>query len=276
MGVITSGTVVYATDDAGSAGGSGNETKIIGGHESTENYSFVSSLQYERDGNPDSHRCSGSLVDSDWVILAAHCVTEKGENGDPYKVMDPKLFHLRVGSLDRTSGGSVANAKAIKVHPDYKWLEDSTGDGHDMALVQLDKNVSQKPVAMADALPKADTKVREMGWGYTKASDSDPSQLPKKLHELDSKVLDPKTPTCVSEGEDGDAWGIREGDFCVDNPGGDSGTCGGDSGGPAVAKVSDRWQLLGLNSRALGDCAVTKDIFTGIGSHSDWISSVTG
>ncbi|MBL1096665.1 trypsin-like serine protease [Streptomyces sp. 205] len=71
----------------------------------------------------------------------------------------------------------------------------------------------------------------------------------------------------MSNQTDGDAWGIREGDFRTDNPGGKAGTCGGDSGAPALAKADGRWRLAGVTSRAVGDCASTPDIYPSVAEH---------
>ncbi|WP_326809557.1 S1 family peptidase [Streptomyces sp. NBC_01775] len=272
-GVIgaTGATAAYAGESTGAAKGSGDsgyETKIIGGKESTEKYPFVVSLQKERDGNPNSHACGGTLIAPDWVATAAHCVSAE-------KVYDPKLYHVRVGSLDRTQGGTVVGVKQFKVNPGWTYHEDRAS-GQDIALIQLSEKVKQKPAALAATTPAAGDTVKATGWGYTKATDNNPAQLPVKHQEIDLPVLAPDTPKCVSNPEDGDAWGIAEGDFCTDNPGGNAGTCGGDSGAAALTKAAGRWQLAGITSRSVGDCATTPDIYTSAAEQRDWIKSVIG
>ncbi|WP_326690806.1 MULTISPECIES: serine protease [unclassified Streptomyces] len=272
-GVIgaTGATAAYAGESTGAAKGSGDsgyETKIIGGKESTEKYPFVVSLQKERDGNPNSHACGGTLIAPDWVATAAHCVSAE-------KVYDPKLYHVRVGSLDRTQGGTVVGVKQFKVNPGWTYHEDRAS-GQDIALIQLSEKVKQKPAALAATTPAAGDTIKATGWGYTKATDNNPAQLPVKHQEIDLPVLAPDTPKCVSNPEDGDAWGIAEGDFCTDNPGGNAGTCGGDSGAAALTKAAGRWQLAGITSRSVGDCATTPDIYTSAAEQRDWIKSVIG
>ncbi|NSC21343.1 serine protease [Streptomyces albus subsp. chlorinus] len=265
----TTGTAAHAAPASGTSGDSGYQTKIIGGHESTEQYSFVVSLQKQRGDDPDGHSCGGTLVSAGWVLTAGHCVTTTAG------VNDPKLYHVRVGSLDRTRGGEVAGVKKIVVHPGYTYADDR-GSAHDLALLQLSSKVSKKPAPLASRTPAAGETVRATGWGYTKATGNDPSQLPVMHREVDLPVLAPDTPKCASNETDGDAWGIREGDFCTDNPGGNAGTCGGDSGAPALSKVHGRWQLAGVTSRSVGDCASTPDIYPSVAEHRGWIRGTIG
>ncbi|SPT51665.1 Trypsin [Actinomadura madurae] len=250
--------------------------KIIGGTPADQTYPFMASLQYERDGNPNSHRCGGGLIDEEWVVTAAHCVTTAGTGGAPYTVMDPALFHLRVGSNDRTKGGSVAKLKEIVVHPDYQALDDRS-EGKDIALLHLDAAVPQATVPQATSIPAQGTPVRQIGWGYTSTSAGDPSQLPVQLQQLDTKVIAPSTEKCRVDADGDDAWGIRDNDICTDNPEGVRGPCGGDSGSPLLTKVKGRWVIQGVDSRGVGDvCGETPDIYTSIGHYHGWIAGVIG
>ncbi|MFD8865280.1 S1 family peptidase [Streptomyces sp. NPDC059590] len=279
--VLAAALSVGALAGAGAAQADENPStptpRIIGGHDATENYSFIVSLQKERNGDPDGHRCTGALIRKDWVVTAAHCVTEPGTGSDPYTVMDPALFHVRVGSNDRTTGGTVAKIKKIEVDPGYKWLDDRS-EGYDVALLQLDTAVTNKPVALAPTSTKEGTAVRQLGWGYTSTADvGDVSKLPVKLQELDTTVLNPAAEECRVDAGGDDAWGIREGDVCTDNPQDTYGPCNGDSGSPLLRKVNGRWQIVGVDSRGIGEvCGSTPDIYTDLHYHRSWLTSVIG
>lgn len=263
-----------ANADQPTPGGDVSPT-IIGGDPADQTYSFMVSLQEDRNGDPNTHSCGGSLVAEDWVLTAAHCVAEPGEGSDPYKVKDPDLFHVRVGTKDRTAGGTVAKVKAIEIAPGYEMPADGS-EGKDIALLELDEAVPQQPVKRAAKGTPEGTEVRTIGWGYTSNDHSDPSQLPKGLRQIDSTVLDPTTKECKVDADGDDSWGFREGDICIDNPDETRGPCGGDSGSPLVSKVGDGWQLVGVDSRSLADnCGESPEIYTETSNFQDWIDKVT-
>lgn len=279
VAVAAGAGVVHASEGTAGAGtrgtattgaGTGVHEDIIGGEKAGAAYPSAVSLQKKRGADPDAHHCGGTLIRADWVVTAAHCVAKT-------EAADPKSFHIRVGSADRTSGGTVARAKRFVVHPRWTYHKDRE-TGNDIALIQLAEKVPQKPAALAAKTPAAGRFVRAVGWGYTRASDDDPKQLPTRLRKIDLKVLKPSTGKCVKNKQDGSAWGIRKGDFCTNNPGGKGGTCGGDSGASALTRTkgADRWRLAGVTSRSVGGCGTTPDIFTSVPAHRGWIAGVVG
>lgn len=244
---------VLAGASAAQAAGDVTPT-IVGGKPASEPYPFVASLQYTKNGVPNSHRCGTTLIARTWVVTAAHCVT----NAD-YTPMPADMFHIAIGNPDRDLGEHIG-VSAVVVHPDYGQGKENNAD---IALLELDRAATQRPANIGYVGVGDD--VRMVGWGRTVADD--PASLPTYLQELDSTRL--ANSRCVA----GDEWDITVGDICVDIPGGNTGPCYGDSGSPVLAKDGrGRWEILGVVSRGPGTgCLNGPEVYTSTHFYEDWI-----
>ncbi|MFB9907278.1 S1 family peptidase [Allokutzneria oryzae] len=217
-------------------------TMIVGGTNATQTYSFMVSLQNTSGG----HFCGGSLIKANWVVTAKHCVTGK----------TPSSIRARIGTTNRTSGGSYVAAAAIHTHPSY-----------DMALVRLASSVTQAPIRIAASSGAVGTATRIIGWGQTCASPGG-CGAPVTLQQLDTSI--------VADGSCGGIYGSVE--ICTSNPGGTAGACYGDSGGPQIKMVGGQWELIGATSRSGGGsvCAVRPSIYEDVPAFRSWISGIAG
>ncbi len=218
--------------------------KIVGGSITTIPQPWVASLQ--QNGR---HGCGGSLIAPQWVVTAAHCVSG-----------GPSPSHVRLGSLNRSSGGQLIAIAQTYVHPGYNG---NVNGGNDIALLRLQTAVSGiSPIAIAGSSPAAGTAVRLYGWGQTtppRGGDGGSEQL----KELDTQVIAP-----------GNCANYTTGDLCI--RGTTSATaCYGDSGGPALVNGA----LVGATSRAGGNdstCGRTNALYTDIVYFRNWINQTMG
>jgi secreted trypsin-like serine protease len=214
---------------------------IVGGHNATQVYSWMVSLQ-----SNGSHFCGGTLVKANWVVTAKHCV--QGSSASSITV--------RVGTTNRTSGGSTARGSRIITHPSA-----------DLALLQLATSVSQTPAPVSTTSGPVGTATRIIGWGQTCPIRSG-CGAPVNLQELDTSIV-----------ADSRCSGINAAsEICTNNTDGNKGACYGDSGGPQVKSVNGRWELIGATSRSGGGatCATAPSIYVDVAYYRSWVSTNVG
>lgn len=227
-------------------------TLIVGGGNATEHYDWMASLQ--RHGQ---HSCGASLIASQWVLTAAHCVQD-AQPGD---------LGLRIGSPDRTKGGTQTGVSQIVVHPNYA----TKNPNGDLAVLKLSEPVSNTPVSIADSSGKAGASSRIIGWGLT-CPMRGCGQPPEQLQQLDTQVMSDQL--CSLSSIDGKTEICTGSKQLVG-----SNACFGDSGGPQMIGTPGHWQLTGITSR-LGSpvpvCGTAPSVYTDATAYVDWIKKTTG
>ncbi|WP_443677164.1 S1 family peptidase [Micromonospora trifolii] len=205
---------------------------VVGGRPASENYPFMVYVS----------GCTGTLIKGNWAVTAKHCSTPSS---------------VRVGSTNRSSGGTVVRVTRAVNHPSV-----------DVKLLQLASSVTYAPAPIPSTSGAVGTATRIIGWGQTCAPRGCGS-APAVANELDTSIV-----------ADSRCSGINGPyEICTNNTNGNSGACYGDSGGPQVRRVNGVWNLIGATSRAGNNnstCATGPSIYVDLPSIRSWISTQVG
>lgn len=176
--------------------------------------------------------CTSTIISANWILTAKHCVTGGG-------------LSFRIGSLDQTTGGTMANGVQTQTHPSA-----------DLALVRLDRSVSATYAQLGQpGSVNVGQSVQVYGWGATSQCGSEINCQSQRL-----KVANVTVTGGCRDAYQGQAICARRGNGI---------TAGGDSGGPmmangiqvGVASTSDRQ---------------TTTAYTNVTSYRSWIQSIAG
>ncbi len=223
--------------------------KIIGGHEVSANDPVAATTVLVTDGE---FVCTGSIIDKDLVITAAHCV---------YGNSASKLFVVFARSMDAMKVSDAHRIYGYKMAPGYS--NDGVGkDQHDIALIRF-KGAIPAGYKTATLLPTTDSlskgqPVLLAGYGV---SDDDQRNGAGTLRKVEVTVNDPN-------------FGTTE--VTLDQSHG-RGACHGDSGGPAFVESNGSLLLWGVTNRSypddVGDTCKVGVIYTRITAYNSFIAT---
>ncbi|WP_019613934.1 serine protease [Psychromonas ossibalaenae] len=262
---LTLSAALAASPVVNAAGDAAISTRIVGGNESQAGeWPWMVSIK-----SAGNHFCGGSLINSEWVLTAAHCMFNGSTQIKPSTVT-ATVGEYNLNSSPTTTASSISK---IYIHPDY----DAVAINNDIALIKLQQPISSPVIISAldttatiNAMA-AESKVTSIGWGstvgYAYGEVVTPNypfilrdvELPLQTETMcDSALGKNYTPEMICAG--------------IANSGKDS--CQGDSGGPLVINDNGTWKQIGIASWGIGCASTTPGAYTRLALYQSWINTI--
>lgn len=208
--------------------------------------------------------CGGAMVRTDWMVTAAHCVTEDDGSRTP-----AERIHAVVGIADLAAVQPTDRIAVDRVYVYPRWRPNATGDrafAYDIAVLHLvrpaGRPVALPPAQLADAYRPARAQVA--GWGREGGE-----LYPSRLRTGAVSVSTPsrcRTLTNVPNV------------VCATLPrSAEASVCDGDSGGPLVDTSGSTPRLIGVvDFGARGVCERgSVGAFADVSTFRTWVAQIT-
>ncbi|XP_065081646.1 CLIP domain-containing serine protease B15-like isoform X1 [Ochlerotatus camptorhynchus] len=248
---------------------------ILGGEETEpEEFPWMAMLGYKDNTGRIMYGCAGTLINERYVVTAAHCIINSRVQ---------KLVEVRLGEWDMDTTKDCTTTRCfVDYQDDYPIEKIIVHEGyssrqlnkeHDIALLKLSTAVERTALVapiciptleMANSLKLVGESFDVSGWGKTENGFS--SRRKMKVTLLGQNM----TMCNAAFAEAGVTFTANQ--LCVGGLGGKD-SCKGDSGGPLMAILENRWHLVGIVSVGAKMCGSEgiPAICTRLGSYLDWM-----
>ncbi|XP_044133058.1 acrosin-like [Bufo gargarizans] len=244
-------------------------SRIVGGKDALPgSWPWLVSIQQPIDEETFIHLCGGSVLNTQWILTAAHCFKDQ----DDYVYSWRLVFGLH--KLSVLAPGTQIRGISKKIeHENYN----PDTELNDIALVAMDRPISYSKYIQPACLPPKTADLSLMtdchiaGWGTLEESAMEPSDT---LQEARVQMIPAKrcNSTTWYNGE------VRIYNLCAGYEQGGIDSCQGDSGGPLMCKepMTNIFSVVGITSWGSG-CAQARSpgVYTSTQYFLNWILDKT-
>ncbi|XP_065073631.1 CLIP domain-containing serine protease B4-like [Ochlerotatus camptorhynchus] len=241
-----------------------------------DEYPWTALIEYRKPNGRTGFHCGASLINSRYVVTAAHCIQAIPRS---WTVAGVRLGEWDLDQERDCLDGDCADAPLnmsidkIIVHEDYD--PQSKAQYNDIALIRFTRDVIMTSFISPICLPIDNaqrsrnivgTKGMAAGWGRTENATT--SHLKLKV-ELEFKELKSCSNTYKPSGVI-----LRDTQMCAGGVRGKD-TCSGDSGGPLMKQITANNYLYGIVSFGPNKCGTkgVPGVYTNVAKYIDWIES---
>lgn len=243
------------------------QSRIVGGEEASPDAApFIVSLQWATEQRR-NHFCAAAIIDKDYLLTAAHCVTALPADS-VIKAVAGKTNLI----AEEDENQQVRLVSSYKIHQNF------TGgiSGDDLALLKVSESFEWTHAVQPIDLPRTKAiisgEVTIFGWGSI--SEDFMPVFPDTLQLATTNILPYEECQEVLGGEG--ATPLIKSNLCTGSEEGGISACNGDSGGPLV-KTDEEGNntLVGVVSWGFYPCggARSPSIYANVAAYMDWIKS---